>query len=127
LPSLRSRLNTPDDHLAGAAGEYLEGAAGAARTGIDHERTGKAGVKFGQLANQRALERPALDGIEVGDITLVNIELGVERPQQGRGIADSVGYQLRLERRVAGALSRLRVNGHAAREIQYRNDSHDAS
>ena len=81
-------------------------------------------MKLGELTDQGALNGTTLNRVEIGYITFVNVEHRMEGAKQRHGVADSFRHQPRLERRVAGALSRLRVHRNAAGEIQDRNDLH---
>ena len=73
--------------------------------------SGKAGMKLGQLANERSLHRSTLNRVEVGDIACVNAEGRVERSKHGDGIAYSPRHQLRLQRRIARPITGLRMHG----------------
>ena len=114
----------PDHDLACTTGEHLERTVGQAGAGIHHQRAGKAGMKVGELADQGALNGTTLNGVEIGYITFVNVEHRMEGAKQRHGVADPFRDQPRLERRIAGALSRLRVHRNPASEIQDRNDLH---
>ena len=112
------------DDLAGAAGEHFERAAGQAGAGIDQQRAGEAGVELGQLPNQRSLERAALDGVEVGDVALVDTEDGVKRTQQCECVSGAVRHQVGCQWRVAAAVPGLGMYGHATGQVQHGNDLH---
>jgi len=81
-------------------------------------------MKLGELADQGALNGATLNRVEIGYITLVNVEHRMEGAKQCHGVTDPFRDQPRLERRVADALSRLRVHRNAAGKIQDRNDLH---
>ena len=67
------RLQAHHD-LTGAAGEHFERAARLVGAGVDQQRAGEPGVELGQLPEQRSLEGPALDRVEIGHVALVDPE-----------------------------------------------------
>jgi hypothetical protein len=81
-------------------------------------------MELGELADQGALDGATLNRVEIGYITFVNIQHGVEGAKQRHGIADPFRDEPRLERGVAGALASLRVHRDPPGEIQDRNDLH---
>jgi hypothetical protein len=77
-----------------------------------------------KLADQGTLNGATLNRVEIGYITFVHVEHRMKRAKQRHGVADPFRDQPRPERRIASALSCLRVHRNAASEVQYRNDLH---
>ena len=71
-----------------------------------------------------ALDRAALDRVEVGDIAGRRAQPGAEGPQQRDRLADRLRREGGRRGLVARAVARLRPHGDAAREIEHRNDVH---
>ena len=81
-------------------------------------------MKLGELADQGALNGTTLNRVEIGYITFVNVEHRMNGVKQRHSVADPFRDEARLERRVADAVSRLRVHRDPTRKIQDRNDLH---
>ena len=81
-------------------------------------------MEFGQLPDQRPLDGAALNGIEISDVALVNLEQRVKGPEQRNRVSDPPRRQLRFERRITGAVSGLSVYRHPAGKIENGNDLH---
>ena len=120
----RAQRLEADDHLARAAGHDLERAFRRVRAGVHHDGAGEPGLELGQLAEHRALDRPALDRVEVRDVAGGGAEARPERAEQRHRIADRARHQGGLDGLVARPIARLRPDGDAAREIEHRYDVH---
>jgi hypothetical protein len=70
------------------------------------------------------LDGATLNGVQIGDITFVHIEDGMKRPKQRDGIAHAVRDEPGFERRISGALSRLRMHRDSTSKIQDGYDLH---
>lgn len=81
-------------------------------------------MELGQLTDQRSLDGTALNGIEIGDVALVNFEQCVKGPEQRNRVSDPLRRQLRSQRSVADALTRLRMYRYPAGEVENGNDLH---
>ena len=114
----------PNHHLAGPAGQHLQGFAGRAGARINHQGSQEAGMEIGQLPDQRPLNGATLNGIEVSDVALVNLEQRVKGPKQRNRVSDPLRRQLRFERRITSAVSGLSVYRHPASKVENGNDLH---
>jgi len=116
----------PDDNVAGAAGENFESAFRKMGTSVYDQRAGESGVKGRQLAQQGALNRASLNGIQICDVALVNTEARMERAQDRDWISDLIRHQLGFQRRVPASVAALGVHGYSTGNIQNWNDLHAA-
>ena len=114
----------PDDRVGGAAREYLERAVRAARGGVHQQLTREAGLKPGQLPDEPALHRPALERVEVGDVAGHGAEHVAVRPGKRERVAGMLRRDRRLHRRVRRAVAALRVHGDTSYDIDHGNDVH---
>ena len=114
-----------DDDLARAAGEHLEGLSAVCAPASTMMAPGEAGLELRQLPEHRALNRAALDGVEVGDVAGPRAQAATEGLQQRDGVADDLRHERGGDRLVARAVSGLRPHRHALRQIEHGNDLHD--
>jgi len=116
----------PDNNVTGAAGENFESAFGKTGTCIHDQGPGESGVKGRQLAQQHALDRASLDGIQICDVALMNTEGRMERAKDRDRISDLIGYQLRFQGRITAPVTALRVHRNSTGDIENWNDLHRA-
>jgi len=116
----------PDDNVTGAAGQDFESTFRKTGTRVHDQGTGESGVKGRQLAQQGALDRASLNGIQICDVALVNAEGRMKRAQDRDCVSDLIGYQLRFQRRITAALAPLSVDGNSTGNIENWNDLHRA-
>ena len=70
------------------------------------------------------MHRPALDGVQIGDVAGGGPEPAAERAEEGDGIADGGGREDGFDRLVARPVAGLRPHGDAARQVEHRYDVH---
>ena len=83
-------------------------------------------MKGRQLAQQRALNRASLNGIQICDVALVNAEGRMERAKDRDCVSDLIRYQLRFQRRITAPVAALGVHRDSTGNIQNWNDLHRA-
>jgi hypothetical protein len=110
--------------LARSAGDELEHATQVMGAGVHQKRAGETGLELGQLSNERALNRPTLDRIQVGDIADIGAEYLKKGVQQRDRIPSPLRRQNRLDRLVSQPIARLGVDRHPPGNVEHRNDLH---
>ena len=94
------------------------------RAGVHQQGAGEAGLQPGQLAEQHALHRSALDGVEIRHVARLRAKPAAVGVQQRDRIAHRLGHERRDHGLVPRAVARLRPDGDAAGEIEHGNDVH---
>ena len=113
-----------DDRVRRSAGEYLQGTIGPAGCGIDQQLPGEAGLKAGELADESALDRSALEGVQVGDLACGGAKDIAVCPHQRERVAGVVWRDGRPNRSIRFPDAALRVHGDAASNVDDRDDLH---
>lgn len=120
----RAKRFEPDDCVRGTGRQNLQRTVRIRGGCVHHQLSREAGLEFDEVVDQASLDRPALDSIEIGEVTGLrpqDVAVGTGKRQ---GITGLIGCEHRFHRSEVLPDAPLCVHGHSHGHIQNRNDFH---